>query len=149
MSDIAERLRAQAADIRDWNGKTMTSWDRIRGMVETLKGSDLPRMNFEGLVGDFEELMDEGAAEIERLRAEVVEWKKAAGKYVAGCDLCEPTQAENERLRADFDRGAESMRQAILQLLPGGQSVDPQWLVDAIRSIEIPRADEQSKDPTK
>lgn len=71
MSDILERLRAEAADVIDWDGRTMKRWDEIRGKCETHKGSDLPRLMFEGLVESLAELMTEAADEIERLRAPV------------------------------------------------------------------------------
>lgn len=53
--------------------------------------------------------------------------------------------AEIERLRDDrWKHGAESMRHAILQLLPGGQTCDPQQIADAIRAIALPSLDEQT-----
>jgi hypothetical protein len=69
MTDIVERLRSEAADVIDRNGKTMKQWDEIRHRCETLKGSDLPRLMFESLVESLAELMVEGADEIDRLRA--------------------------------------------------------------------------------
>ena len=49
-----------------------------------------------------------------------------------------------ERLRDDrWKHGAESMRETILQLLPGGQSCDPQQIADMIRAIALPGALEQ------
>ncbi len=44
------------------------------------------------------DLIRKQMAEIERLRAELVEWKKRAGKYIADCDtLDEAIAAERER----------------------------------------------------
>ena len=68
MTDIVERLRSQSADATDWNGKVMKDWDNIRRIVETHKGSDLPRLMFESLIESFAELMDAASDEIERLR---------------------------------------------------------------------------------
>ncbi len=42
-------------------------------------------------------------AEIERLQAEVVKWKREAGKYSAGCELCAAREAEIERLVAALE----------------------------------------------
>ncbi len=39
--------------------------------------------------------------EVERLQAEVVQWKREAGKYSAGCELCAAREAEIERRQAD------------------------------------------------
>ena len=41
-------------------------------------------------------------------------------------------------LSGAFNHGAESMRQAILQNLPGGQICDPQLIADMIRAIALP-----------
>ena len=40
-------------------------------------------------------------------------------------------------MNQEWWRGAESMRAAILQRLPGGQSCDPQDVADMIRAVEI------------
>lgn len=61
MSDIAQRLRDKANDLYSTTGETMKRWDLIRHQVETLSGSDLPRMNFEGLIEDLADLMVEAA----------------------------------------------------------------------------------------
>lgn len=61
VADLAQRLRDKANDLRDWNGDTMKRWDQIRRQVETLKGSDLPRVNFEGLIEELAELLIEAA----------------------------------------------------------------------------------------
>jgi hypothetical protein len=65
---IEVKLRTTAADINDWNGRTMKTWDEIRNQCLKYKGSDLPRLNFESLVEGFAELMTAAADEIERLR---------------------------------------------------------------------------------
>lgn len=65
MSDLAQRLRDTANDLLNPRGKTMDRWDEIRYQVETHKGSDLPRMNFEGMLEDFAGLMMEAAEAIE------------------------------------------------------------------------------------
>lgn len=65
MTDLSQRLRDTANDLLDPKGSTMSRWDEIRHQVETLKGSDLPRMNFEGLLEEFAELMIEAAEAIQ------------------------------------------------------------------------------------
>ena len=60
-SELAQRLRSKANDLLDTKGETMKRWDEIRGQVERLKGSDLPRMNFEGMIEDHADLMIEAA----------------------------------------------------------------------------------------
>jgi hypothetical protein len=91
--DILERLRKQAADIIDWHGQTMKEWDKIRGVVETHKGSDLPRLMFEGLVESLAELMTEGADEIEKQRRNVRHWREECGK-LAGSHTAAATPSE-------------------------------------------------------
>jgi hypothetical protein len=59
--DLVQRLRSTANDLLDPKGKTMDHWDEIRHQVETHKGSDLPRLNFESLLEDFAALMVEAA----------------------------------------------------------------------------------------
>lgn len=59
--ELAARLRAKANDLYSSEGETMKRWDQIRRQVETLKGSDLPRLNFEGLLEDFADLFLEAA----------------------------------------------------------------------------------------
>ena len=61
MTDLAQRLRDQANDLYSTDGETMKRWDQIRHQVETLHGSDLPRMNFEGLIENFADLFMEAA----------------------------------------------------------------------------------------
>lgn len=61
MTDLPQRLRAKANDLLDPKGETMKRWDEIRHQVETYKGSDLPRMNFESLLEDFAELFVDAA----------------------------------------------------------------------------------------
>jgi hypothetical protein len=68
MTDIVERLRAEAFDAVNWDGETMKQWDKIRKQAETLPGSDLPRLMFQGLIESLAELMVESACEIECLR---------------------------------------------------------------------------------
>jgi hypothetical protein len=46
----------------------MKQWDKIRKQAETLPGSDLPRLMFQGLIESLAELMVESACEIECLR---------------------------------------------------------------------------------
>lgn len=61
MTDLAQRLRTKANDLYSWDGETMKRWDQIRHQVETLKGSDLPRLNFEGMIEELAELLMEAA----------------------------------------------------------------------------------------
>lgn len=81
------------------------------------------------------------AEEVERLRADLDQMRGFRdGLAKIGAEL----GAENERLRADpWKHGAESMRQTILQQLPGGQSCDPQQIADMIRAIGVPGADDE------
>lgn len=65
MSDIAQRLRAKANDLYSQDGDALKHWDRIRHQVETLKGSDLPRLNFESLIEELADLMVEAAETID------------------------------------------------------------------------------------
>jgi len=65
MSDLAQRLRDKAADLYSADGETMKRWDEIRHQVESLKGSDLPRLNFESLIEEFADLFIEAAEAIE------------------------------------------------------------------------------------
>jgi hypothetical protein len=65
MSDIAQRLRDKANDLYSATGETMKKWDEIRHQVETLKGSDIPRMNFESLIEELADLMIEAAEAID------------------------------------------------------------------------------------
>jgi hypothetical protein len=60
-AELAARLRAMAGDLYSSEGETMKRWDQIRRQVETLKGSDLPRLNFEGLLEEFADLFSEAA----------------------------------------------------------------------------------------
>lgn len=66
---LVSRLRSTAADMVDFHGKTMKDWDEIRGKVETLKGSDLPRLMFEALIESFAELMTEAADALDGVEA--------------------------------------------------------------------------------
>lgn len=67
MEDIAQRLRNKANDLYDTNGEAMKLWDKIRREVETKRGSDLPRMMFEGLLEDVAELLQAGADALDGL----------------------------------------------------------------------------------
>jgi hypothetical protein len=82
-TDTIGRLRKQAADVIDWHGQTMKEWDKIRATVEAHKGSDLPRLMFEGLVESLAELMSEGADEIENQIRNVRHWREECGKLHA------------------------------------------------------------------
>lgn len=61
MTDLAQRLRDKANDLYNWDGEAMKTWDKIRGVVETSKGSDMPRLMFEGFIEDIAELLQEAA----------------------------------------------------------------------------------------
>ena len=69
MTDIVERLRAHKADIWDWNGHAMKSWDYWRASIAMGDKSSSPRDGFEALIGGYGEDMGEAADEIVRLRA--------------------------------------------------------------------------------
>ena len=60
-SELISRLRSTAADMDDFDGKTMKVWDEIRAKCLTHRGSDLPRLMFEALLEGFSELMVEAA----------------------------------------------------------------------------------------
>jgi deoxyribodipyrimidine photolyase-like uncharacterized protein len=94
MTDIVERLRAEAFDAVNWDGETMKQWDKIRKQAETLPGSDLPRLMFQGLIESLAELMVESACEIECLRN--------AAQLV-----------RSQPLRDQFERWAETDHRAI------------------------------------
>lgn len=74
---LIARLRAMAVDIISPYGKTLKHWDEIRHQVETRKGSDLPRLNFESLIEGFADLMHEAATRLSALSA--TELKRLAG----------------------------------------------------------------------
>jgi hypothetical protein len=61
MTDTAQRLREKANDLCKTDGEAMQLWDKIRHTVETRKGSDLPRLMFEGFLEDIADLLQEGA----------------------------------------------------------------------------------------
>lgn len=69
MTDIVDRLRAHKADIWDWNGHAMKSWDYWRASIAMGDKSSSPRDGFEALIGGYGEDMAEAADTIERLRA--------------------------------------------------------------------------------
>ena len=107
-------------------------------------------------------------AEIEQLRKENMEWRTSHSALAIEAktlrDALEAVDSEivldgqlkelvdaalhasgRERLRDDrWKHGAESMRETILQLLPGGQLCDPQQIADMIRAIALPGALEQN-----
>lgn len=62
-AEAVEKLRALALDLVDWHGATMKRWDSIRHQVETLKGSDAPRLDFESLMDDIAETINDAIAE--------------------------------------------------------------------------------------
>lgn len=72
----------------------------------------------------FEARYQEQQAEIERLQNELVDWKRQAGKYTAGCELCEERERENERLRAALKDIADD---------PGGYPAEDAF--EAVREI--------------
>jgi hypothetical protein len=61
MSDLEQRLRSKANDLYSTTGETMKLWDDIRHKVETLPGSDLPRLMFESIIEDLADLLVEAA----------------------------------------------------------------------------------------
>jgi hypothetical protein len=79
MTDLVERLRVVASDIRDINGVVMKQWDLLRGQIEVMKGSDIPRVNFEAMMEDFAGLFVESADEIVRLRSEIEKYRQLWG----------------------------------------------------------------------
>jgi len=72
MSDLVERLRAKVSDANNFDGNLLKEWDAIRATCLNHRGSDLPRLMFEGQIENFTELMTEGADEIERLTNQLV-----------------------------------------------------------------------------
>ncbi|HEY6018804.1 MAG TPA: hypothetical protein VIY48_02625 [Candidatus Paceibacterota bacterium] len=46
----AQLAKEYIESLTDSKSETMSHWDQIRGQVETYKGSDLPRLNFESLI---------------------------------------------------------------------------------------------------
>lgn len=79
---VSENLHALAADLVNPRGRAMDRWDEIRRQVETHKGSDLPRLNYEGVLEDFSEQFTQAADEIERLTAENEKFRAAAVRSV-------------------------------------------------------------------
>ncbi|TXG96553.1 MAG: hypothetical protein E6R08_09110 [Nevskiaceae bacterium] len=65
MEDIAQKLRDKANDLYSVNGETMKKWDDIRKLVETRKGSDMPRMMFEDIIEELADLLVEAAEAID------------------------------------------------------------------------------------
>lgn len=66
MDDIAQKLRDKANDLYNTDGEAMRLWDRMRRAVETQKGSDMPRMMFEGFLEDIAELLQAGAEALDQ-----------------------------------------------------------------------------------
>jgi hypothetical protein len=64
--DIAQKLRNKANDLYSNEGEAIKYWDQIRGKVETLKGSDLPRLMFESFIEDIADLLVEGAEALDK-----------------------------------------------------------------------------------
>lgn len=58
---FVRELVGLATDLVDPKGKTMDHWDEIRRQVETRKGSDLPRLNFESLMEGIAEKIQSAA----------------------------------------------------------------------------------------
>ncbi|MDB5656118.1 MAG: hypothetical protein JWQ94_3731 [Tardiphaga sp.] len=65
MTELAQRLRDKANDLYKWDGEAMQLWDKIRHEVETSKGSDMPRLMFEGFLEDVADLLQAGADAID------------------------------------------------------------------------------------
>lgn len=95
-ADIVEQLRAIAEDAE--------RWDQIRHQVETLPGSDLPRMNFESLIEDFIEALRKAADEIERLQALLARLRDGGREFCArlGNEIAS-RDAEIERLQKEYE----------------------------------------------
>jgi small-conductance mechanosensitive channel len=109
--NIVERLRSTAAAAEKWDGPTLTNWDSIRRQVETMPGSDIPRMNFENLIEELTGPMREAADEIERLRADT---------NVVHADLCaelDNANAEIERLREERDEARRLLLKSKIEKL--------------------------------
>lgn len=64
--NLSQKLRNKANDLYRVDGETMKKWDEIRKMVETMKGSDMPRMMFEDIIEELADLMIDAANAIER-----------------------------------------------------------------------------------
>jgi hypothetical protein len=77
----------KAADLVDFNGETMKHWDMIRQQCLDYKGSDLPRLNFEGMMEDHCELMVEAADAIRRMKLRegesINDWARRLGSEIA------------------------------------------------------------------
>lgn len=130
MNSVSEELRAMAADLVNQHGRAMEAWDRIRRQVETIKGSDLPRMSFESLLESFADLMNSGADEIVRITMQlpegmqhcIIQFKeceKGHGRLTAtnwidhGCASC-----QIERLRAALEFYADPDTYSAITLFP-------------------------------
>lgn len=90
----AQKLHAIVGDAESWNGSVMKRWDEIRHQVETMAGSDLPRLSFEGLVEHFTDALTEAADNIHRLTRQLAEARVAlktmrtALRIIAGQEQC-------------------------------------------------------------
>jgi len=71
MAELETELRLLAADLVNPKGKAMDRWDQIRHQVETHEGSDLPRMNFEGLMDDLADKFIEAANALRQARIDL------------------------------------------------------------------------------
>ena len=100
MSDIVERLRAHKADIWDWNGHAMKSWDYWRASIAMGDKSSSPRDGFEALIGGYGEDMGEAADEIERLRAALEEIAEMTKPEVRTGAKARPYAEQNIHFRA-------------------------------------------------
>ncbi len=81
-------------------------WSAVREAVDRLQAQDdahRQQMVAEELPS-FGQVASGALREIRKLQSEVVQWKREAGKYSAGCELCAPREAENERLQAALDQ---------------------------------------------
>ena len=103
MSDLVAELHKLADDAIAWDGDTMKRWDQIRRQIETMPGADLPRMNFEDLIEDFSDKLNEAAAEIECLRLTVEQLQSLDGRQ----------QRKIERLRAALRACADDLEASV------------------------------------
>lgn len=67
---LVERLRADAKDFIDWNGKLMTSWDKWRSYIAEGRKGSWPRDGFESWAYAASENFTEAADAIEALLSE-------------------------------------------------------------------------------
>ena len=100
VSDLPQRLRDKANDLYSAEGETMKRWGEIRHQVETRRGSDLPRMNFESLIEELADLLVEAA------------------------EALDPSQLHNLRNRISMPRITTMAPAAALADMPDDESVD-------------------------